>query len=257
MAVPGEVLDRSSLTESRIRLDGTVDAYLVEGAGDGPRPGIVVIHEAFGPVDHIDDVARRFANVGYDAIAPNLYTRGGAPTPDDLPDVMDKMFGLADSQAVADLEAAAAHLRSLRSNNGRVGCVGFCSGGRQTLLMALSSEAIDAAAPCWGGFIDRADPDHGTSASRPTPIVDMTDGLSCPLLVVGGATDTNPSPGLLAELEGRLEGADHPVRLEIFDDAGHAFFADYRDSYQPEAAARLWPMLLEFFGQHLTQGASA
>ena len=120
----------------------------------------------------------RFANAGFIALAPNLYQRVGAPTPGDMSTVMQKMFGLQDPQIVRDLEAAAAHIRGLQGANGKVGCVGFCMGGRTTLLFACSSNKVDAAVDCWGGFIMSATPDAASTPSRPTPVVDLVGGLN-------------------------------------------------------------------------------
>ena len=120
-----------------------------------------MIQEAFGLVDHICDLARRFANIGYNACAPALYWRRGAPkNPDNMDDVRPVMFGLPDSEAVQDLEAAADYLRALPGATGKIGAIGFCSGGRHTLLFACSSSKVDAAIDCWGGFINRANPDE-------------------------------------------------------------------------------------------------
>jgi carboxymethylenebutenolidase len=161
------------------------------------------------------------------------------------------MFGVADSRAVADLEAAAAHLRSLEGANAKVGVIGFCSGGRQTLLVACSSPAVDAAVACWGGFIDRATPDAAVTEARPTPVIDLVGNLGCPLYVVGGAEDQNPSPAVLADLGRRLEQAGKEATVEVFDDAGHAFLADYRPSYREGPAHALWPKVVDFFRRHL------
>ena len=115
----------------------------------------------------------------------------------------------------------------------------------------MLSDAVDAAAPCWGGFVDRATPDAETTDSRPARIVDLAPQLHCPVYLVGGALDTNPSPEVLQQMEQRLSESGQPVTLEVFPDAGHAFLADYRDSYQPEAAADLWPKLVAFFKSNL------
>jgi carboxymethylenebutenolidase len=252
--VPGALTDPAAVTGERVQVPvggDRIEAYLARPTSGGRRPGVIVIHEAFGPNDHIDDLARRFANAGFDALAPNLYARGGAPTPDDMRSVMSKMFGLPDSQAVADLAAAAAYLRSLDSSNGKVGCIGFCSGGRHTLLFAASSNAVDAAVPCWGGFIDKATPEAETTDNRPTPVIDLVGGVQCPVYLVGGAEDENPSPKILAEADDRLKSAGKDVTLEIFDGAGHAFLADYRPSYREGPAFALWPKVVDFFHRHL------
>src|SRR5437762_616290 len=126
--VPGVVTDPSRIKGGVIALPsgGTnIAAYLATPNQPGSYPGIVVIQEAFGLVDHICDVARRFANIGYNAVAPALYWRRGGPTnPDDIQTVFPVMFGLPDSEAVQDLEASAAYLRGLPGATGKVGAVG-------------------------------------------------------------------------------------------------------------------------------------
>ncbi|MPY94596.1 MAG: dienelactone hydrolase family protein [Acidimicrobiia bacterium] len=255
VAVPGAVTDPSTIVTSDVTIptaNGSIEGYLARPAGNAPRPGVIVIHEAFGPVEHISDLARRFAAAGFDALAPNLYTRGGAPDPSDFPDVFAKMFGLSDAETVADLEGGAAYLRGLEGATGKVGCIGFCSGGRQTLLFALSSPAVDAAVDCWGGFIDRATPDDATTPARPAPVVELADRLAVPLFIVGGAEDENPSPQVLGDLESRLRAAGKSdVTLRVFDGVGHAFLADYRPSYNEDAAHELWPLVVNFFQAHL------
>ena len=227
-------------------------AYLARPRDAAQHPGIVIIHDAWGLAEHQRDIARRFANAGFDALAPDLYARTERPRPDsDLAELIRVTTGVSDAQEVRDLEAAAAHLRGLEGSNGKVGCIGFCAGGRGTLLFACSSDALDGAVDCWGGFIDRASPETERLPTRPTPLIDLAGQLHCPLLLVGGAEDQNPSPEILAELHRRLVAAGKDVALEIFDGAGHAFFNDTRPSFRPEQAERLWPMVLEFFARTL------
>jgi carboxymethylenebutenolidase len=132
--VPGVVTDPGRIKGGVIALSSggsQIAAYLAQPNQPGNYPGIVVIQEAFGLVDHICDLARRFANIGYNACAPALYWRRGGPTnPEDINTVFPVMFGLPDSEAVQDLEAAADYLRGLQGATGKVGAIGFCSGGR-------------------------------------------------------------------------------------------------------------------------------
>ncbi|HEY8450110.1 MAG TPA: dienelactone hydrolase family protein [Bacillota bacterium] len=252
--VPGEVTHPERLETAEVTFPSGGDelrGYLARPREPGSYPGIIVVHEAFGLVEHIRDLARRFANLGYIALAPDLYTRVGAPDPEDRPQVFAKMFGLEDAQVVRDLEAAAAFLRAQPGATGKVGCIGFCSGGRQTLLFACSSDAVDAAIDCWGGFITRATPDAVTTPQRPTPVIELVPQLRCPLLAVFGEEDTNPSPEVAEELRVRLERAGKPGRVRVFKDAGHAFLADYRPTYREAAAFALWPEIVDFFGEHL------
>ncbi len=254
-SVPGAVTDPSRLHTAEVTVESgdgaALRAHLARPIENGARPGIIVVHEAFGLNAHTRDVADRFANAGFDAIAPELFSREGPPDPEDRASVMAKIFAMPDARVVADLEACAAHLRALDSSSGKVGCIGFCMGGRDTLLLAGSGHALDAAVVCWGGFIDRATPDAETTENRPRRVVDLLDRVECPIYLVGGAEDQNPSPQLLQQVRDRLAGLGRDVTLDIFDGAGHAFFADYRPTYREAAAQALWPRVLAFFERTL------
>ena len=252
--IPGAVTDPSRVRGENIELRSagdTIKGYLARPSATGRHPGIVVIHEAFGLVEHIRDIARRFANVGYDALAPDLYARAGGPSdPNDIATVMPVMFAKPDAEAVQDLEAAAAHLRALPGATGKVGAIGFCSGGRQTLLLACSSK-LDAAIDCWGGFIERATQDAVTTPARPTPILDLVGRLGCPLFAVFGEEDPNPTVAQSEELKRRAAAAGKNVTIKVYKNAGHAFLADYRPSYREGPATEWWRDAVAFFDQHL------
>src|SRR5262250_3253284 len=115
--IPGAVTDPSRVRGEAIEFKSggdTIKGYFARPSQSGSYPGIVVIHEAFGLVEHIRDIARRFANIGYNAVAPDLYSRKGGPSdPNDINTVFPVMFGKSDAEAVQDLEAAADHLRGL------------------------------------------------------------------------------------------------------------------------------------------------
>ncbi|MBO0738228.1 MAG: dienelactone hydrolase family protein [Alphaproteobacteria bacterium] len=253
--IPGTVTDPSRVWGEDVEFKSGSDmikGYLARPSQpEGGDPGIVVIHEAFGLVEHIRDIARRFAHIGYNALAPDLYTRAGSPDPNDMDSVFPVMFGLPDAQAVRDLEAAADHLRGLSGATGKVGVIGFCSGGRQTLLFACSSTKPDVAIDCWGGFIDRATPDAETTPSRPTPILNLIDRLHCPLFAVFGEEDQNPTIAHSDELRRRARQAGRDVTIKVYRNAGHAFLADYRPSYREGPAAELWQDIVAFFDKHL------
>jgi carboxymethylenebutenolidase len=256
--IPGAVTDPRRVSGESIefasggeRIRGYLARPSAPAGHPGIIPGIIVIHEAFGLVEHIRDVARRFANLGYNALAPDLYCRTGGPDPNNMNSVFPLMFGLSDSQAVKDLEAAASHLRSLPGASGKIGCIGFCSGGRQTLLFACSSNKLDAAIDCWGGFISRATPDAPTTAARPCPPLTMIERLSSPLFAAFGEEDQNPSVTEAGELRTRAERAGKDVTVKIYEKAGHAFLADYRPSYREAAAFALWSDGVAFFDRHL------
>jgi len=255
MALAGEVKNPEILDTKDIAFtsDGfQMKGYLARPKAPGTYPGILILHEAFGLVEHERDVARRFANAGFIAMAPDVYSRVGAlKNAGDMNEVRTKMFGLPDAQLVRDFEAAAAFIRSQPGSNGKVGCVGFCVGGRWTLLFASSSDKVNAAIDCWGGFITRATPDAVSTPQRPTPVIDLAPRVHCPLYIVCGEEDQNPSPADAEELRKRLTQAGKTVHCDLFKNAGHAFFADYRPSYRETAAFELWPKMVAFFQSHL------
>jgi carboxymethylenebutenolidase len=253
--IPGVVTDPSRIKGGVIALQSgkeQIATYVARPSQPGNYPGVVVIQEAFGLVDHICDLARRFANIGYNAVAPALYWRRGAPKdPDVMEQVFPVMFGLPDNEALQDLNAAADYINAMPGATGKVGAIGFCSGGRHTLLFACNSSKVNAAIDCWGGFINRATPDAETTAARPKAPLDMVGQLHCPLFGVFGEEDQNPPVALEAELKKRGQAAGKDVTTKIYKNAGHAFLADYRPSYREAAAQELWGDAQSFFGKHL------
>ena len=228
--------------------DGTaINAYFSRPAATGRYPGVVVIMEAFGLVDHIKDVARRFAEQGYLALAPDMYTREGSPDATNIDSVLKTMFSVPDTQAVADLEGAITYLKRLPDSNGKVGAIGFCSGGRYTLILGCKSSNLDAAVDSAGGFIiqDQLTP------QRPVAPIDMIPTLSCPLLGLFGEEDQNPSPAHAARMEEELKKHGKTYEFRMYRNAGHAFFADYRPSYRAAAAQDMWHRVLGFYGRYL------
>jgi len=199
-------------------------------------------------------VSDRFANIGYVALAVDLYTREGGPPPmDDFQVVMKRLFAMSDATALGDLEGAADLLRARADASGKVGCIGFCMGGRFALLFACASDRLDAVVDCWGGFIDRASFDQHATPERPTPPLELADRLHCPLLGAVGAEDQNPSPELAEQLRERAAQSGQEVQVDVYEGAGHAFFADYRPSYRPEPAAELWRRVVPFLERHLSK----
>ena len=257
--VPGAVADPAGLAGEDLTFAGAggtqVNGYLVrrlDSDPSRPRPAMIVIHEAHGLNEHIRDIANRLANIGYVALAVDLYTREGGPPPmDDLQALMKRLFSMSDETVLGDLEGAADFLRARPDVSGKVGCAGFCMGGRYTLLFACASDRLNAAIDCWGGFIDRATPDERSTPARPTPPLELAGKLHCPLLAAVGAEDQNPSPELGEQLLERAAASGQEVKVDVYEGAGHAFFADYRPNYRPAAAAKLWEQIVPFLARNL------
>jgi len=230
----------------------TFEGYLALPTEEGQYPGLIIVHEAFGPGDHYRDLAHRFAAQGYAALALNLYSRIGAPDPDDIGQVVAKMFELDDVQTSRDLAATAAYLRSRSESTGRIGVIGFSSGARASLIFACTTDGADALVDCYGGFLTKATFEAAVTGARPAQPMDLLEGLRCPLLAVFGSEDTDPSPAEAEEMRQRLASVDQPVEIRVFENAGHSFFADHRETYSEAAAHELWPVILDFLGRHLT-----
>ncbi len=227
--------------------DGTsINAYLSHPTKAGKYPGAVVIMEAFGLHDSIKTHARHIAAQGYVAVAPDLYTREGALDASDLASVMKRVTGLPDAQAVADLKGAVAYLKGRPDCTGKVGAIGWCSGGRHTVLLACNAR-IDAAVDCYGGRVvqDQVGP------AQPVAPVDQIRNLSCPLLGLFGEEDTNPSPAHVERIRQELTKHRKVFEIKSYSKAGHGFFADYRPSYRPEAAKDAWQRVFDWYGRHL------
>src|ERR1700723_4216516 len=151
-----------SMTAETILISGhggdEIEAYLARPTEEGPRGGVIVIHHLPGYDRGTKEITRRFAELGYDAICPNLYWREApGAAPDDAAATARAQGGVPDEQLIGDVAGAAAHLRALPTSNGKVGVIGYCSGGRQSFLAACSLP-LDAAVDCYGAFIVNAPP---------------------------------------------------------------------------------------------------
>jgi carboxymethylenebutenolidase len=211
--------------------------------------GVVVIHHMPGYDQQTKEIARTFAVNGYNAIVPNLYSREApGASPDDAAAIARAAGGVPDERLVGDVAGAMSFLKALPTANGKVGTIGYCSGGRQSFLAAISLP-LEAAVDCYGAFIV-GNPPEGTPL-KVGPLVDRTPQLSCPLLGLFGAEDQYPSPAHVAELEEALKAAGKTYEFHSYDNAGHAFFAVNRPAYRPEAANDGWQKIFAFYGKYL------
>lgn len=226
------------------------EAYYARPSAPGKYPGVVLIHHMPGWDEWITEATRKLALHGFATIAPHLYFREGAGTPDDLAAKARDKGGVSDEQVVGDVAAAAAFLRARPESNGKVGAIGFCSGGRHTYLVACKLEDINAAVNCWGGNVVVDDPKM-LNAMRPVAPVEMTKDLACPVLGLFGNEDANPNRDHVNRLEEALKKAGKPYEFHRYDGAGHAFFNAARVAYRPEQAADGWAKVMAFFGKHL------
>ncbi len=226
-----------------------IEAYAARPLQPGPLGGVVVIHHMPGYDAATKEITRRFAAHGYNAVMPNLHYRDApGASPDDAAAASRATGGVPDERLVGDVAGAAAWLRSLTNANGKVATIGYCSGGRQSVLAACSLP-LQAAVDCYGAFVV-GDPPEGMPL-KVGPLTHLLPNLSCPLLGLFGKDDSYPSPAQVEELDRLLTEAGKPHEFTSYEGAGHAFFNVDRPSYRPEAAVDGWARIFAFFGEHL------
>ena len=227
--------------------DGEMEIYEALPAHGG-KAAVIVIQEAFGVNDHIQDVTRRFADAGYAAVAPAIFHRAGGGTADykDFPEVMRLFSGLTDEGLLTDIDACLAHLSGLGYSASDTGIVGFCFGGRVAFLAAVRRELGAAVAFYPGGLVE--------PGPLPFPaLVEEAGSLRTPWLGLFGADDPSIPSDQVNRLRDALAGAtgaDHDI--EVFTGAGHAFHCDARpEMYRPDAAQAGWKRALDWLEAHL------
>ncbi|KVZ02476.1 dienelactone hydrolase family protein [Burkholderia stagnalis] len=230
--------------------DASVPAYRAQPKDKTNLPVVIVIHEIFAVHAHIADICRRFAKLGYLAIAPDLFARQGDvskyQTIQDL--VANVVSKVPDRQVSEDLDATVAWAGKNGGDPSRLGVVGFCWGGRQSWLYAEHNPHVRAAV-AWYGFVEGA-----TDEMTPFNPVDHADTLKVPVLGLYGAKDANITQASLAAMRERIAKSDSKLAREsqivVYDDAGHAFFADYRPSYVKGDAEDSWKRALAWFHRY-------
>ena len=225
------------------------NAYYARPKGDGPFPGIVFIHHLPGWNESCIEATRRLAHHGYSVICNNLYFREGEGDPDDIGARMRAAGGIADEQMLGDVSGAMAFLRAQKNSNGKVGVIGWCSGGRHTYLAACRLPGVDAAVDCWGGRVMAGL--EALNAKQPVAPIDYTKDLNCPMLGLFGNEDAQLDVKQVNETEAILKQHGKTYEFYRYDGAGHAFFDWNRPSYRVEQAVDGWNKIYDFFGRHL------
>ncbi len=227
--------------------DGELPGYQAQPAGNGVFPVILVVQEIFGVHEHIKDVCRRLAKLGYLAIAPDLFARqGDVASMTDIGEIMSHVVNkVTDRQVLADLDATLAWLqRQDKADTDRLGITGFCWGGRITWLYCAHSPAIKAGVAWYG----RLEGEH--TERQPRQPIDIATRLHAPVLGLYGGADQGIPLESIARMQAALATAHSPSNIVIYPDAPHAFFADYRPGYRAADAQDGWRRLLAWFGAH-------
>lgn len=228
-----------------------VTAYSARPSGNGPFPGIVLIHHAPGWDEWYMEATRRFAHHGYAAVCHNLYQRAGDGRPEDVAAKVRASGGVPDAQVIGDTEAAVQWMRAQPYHNGKVGVIGSCSGGRQAFLYACHTKSIDALVELWGGRVVMTQEE--LTANQPKAPIEFTANLSCPMLGLFGREDRAPTPEQVDKHEAELKKHGKNYEFHMYDDAGHGFFYYDRPMYRIEQALDGWKKVWAFFEKHLSK----
>lgn len=226
-------------------IDGPMNCFEARPSEPAHR-AIVVVQEAFGVNPYIESVTQRFADAGFDAVAPSFFHRAGGGTApyDDFARVIPLYEGLTDDGILMDLDAAFAHLSSLGHEPAAIGVVGFCFGGRVTFL-AAARRGFGAAVGFYGGGLvtPRFPQFPGLVGEAPT--------LQTPWLGLFGDEDGSIPVEDVETLRAALGAAPVPTEVVRYPDSEHAFFNDVRPSYNAVASADAWVRTLDWFDRHL------
>lgn len=224
-------------------------AYRAAPAGRSHLPVVLVVHEVFGVHDYIADTARRFAQAGYLAIAPELFARQGDPgSYGELARLLAEVVSKTpDDQVMRDLDACVAWAGSQGGDIARVGITGFCWGGRIAWLYAAHNPRVKAGVAWYGRLVG------ASSAMTPRHAVDVGAALRAPVLGLYGGKDDGIPLDTVDRMKGVLASGSPAARqsqLVVYPDAPHAFHADYRPTYRPGPAEDGWKRALQWFAQH-------
>lgn len=239
--------DSAGLDTSDVRiptLDGSIPAYRALPADSSSAPVVLVIQEIFGVHEHIKDVCRRFAKLGYFAIAPALYAReGDVSGMSNIGEIIAKVVSkVPDAQVASDLDATAAWAKSTgKADTRRMGATGFCWGGRQTWLYAIHNPSLKAAVAWYGPLGGNPDPLH------PKTVLEQATDVKVPVLGLYGGADQGIPVADIEKMRDALKAANKPCEIVIYPDTPHGFHADYRPSYRPEQAKDGWARLQAWF----------
>lgn len=243
--------DANGLIAGEVKIpvaDGEIPAYrAMPDTKNKTFPVVLVVHEIFGVHEWIQDVCRRFAKLGYMAIAPSLYARQGDVTQmKDIQEIIGKVVAKTpDSQVMTDLDATVAYAKKNSGNTKKLSITGFCWGGRIVWLYAAHNKNVDAGAAWYGGLI--ASPSRPKNPLQPTMPLDVAKDLRVPVLGLYGGLDKGIPLNSVQQMQDELKKGKSKSEIVVYPNADHGFHADYRPSYNKEASDDAWKKLQEWF----------
>ena len=240
------VTDTNGLTHGEVKIPvkgGEIPAYRAVPTRGANFPTVLVVQEIFGVHEHIKDICRRFAKLGYLAIAPELYAREGDVSKiEKVGDIIQKVVSkVPDEQVLTDLDSTVAWAKKNNGNTDKLAITGFCWGGRIVWLYAAHSANLKAGVAWYG-------PLTGTpNELKPKNPIDVVKDLKAPVLGLYGGADQGIPLDSIEQMQKALKDAGKPSEIKIYPDTPHGFHADYRPTYRKEQAQDGWKLLVEWF----------
>ena len=224
--------------------DGDMVAYRAMPATGTGFPVVLVVQEIFGVHEHIKDVCRRFAKLGYFAISAELFARqGDVSKMTEIPKIVSEVVSkVPDAQVMADLDACVAYAKaSGKANADKLAVTGFCWGGRITWLYAAHNQSVKAGGAWYGRVVQAVNP------LQPKNPIDVVAQINAPVLGLYGGADSGIPNDTVEQMRAALKAAGKKSEITLYPDTPHAFYADYRPSYRKAAADDAWGKLTAWF----------
>jgi carboxymethylenebutenolidase len=242
--------DTQGLTAGEVKIpvtDGEIPAYRALPAAGGPFPTVLVVQEIFGVHEHIKDICRRLAKLGYMAVAPEMYARqGDVSNIKEIPEIISKVVSkVPDAQVMSDLDATVAWAKATgKADTAKLAITGFCWGGRIVWLYSAHNPNLKAGVAWYGRLVEKPDD------LKPKHPIDLVASLSAPVLGLYGEADTGIPVASVEKMRTALKEAGKTAEIILYPDTPHAFFADYRPSYRKTQAEDGWKRMLEWFKKY-------
>jgi carboxymethylenebutenolidase len=244
--------DATGLTAGEVKIsakDGEIPAYRAMPAKGKNFPVVLVVQEIFGVHEHIKDICRRFAKLGYLAVAPEMYARQGDVSKiTNINEIMPIVSKVPDAQVMSDLDAAVAWAKKNSGNTSKLAITGFCWGGRIVWLYAAHNPNLKAGV-AWYGRLAPPPPERANPLQPKHPL-EIAKDLKAPVLGLYGGADQGIPNDTVEQMRNALKELNKPSEIKLYPDTPHGFHADYRASYRKEQAQEGWNLLLAWFKKH-------
>lgn len=224
--------------------DGEIPAYAAMPDKGKGFPMVLVVQEIFGVHEHIKDICRRFAKLGYLAVAPELYARQGDVSKEtDIPKLIAGVVSkVPDAQVMSDLDATVAWAKKTgKGDTSKLGVTGFCWGGRIVWLYSAHNPDLKAGVAWYGRLVGMS------NDLQPKYPLELVAELKAPVLGLYGGADMGIPNDTVEKMKEALKEAKKPSEIVLYPDTPHGFHADYRPTYRQDKAEDGWKRLLAWF----------